>query len=553
MSTRQQLSQRPLHGAPVWRRAAHARLASLLTALAVAGLLAFCGAASPSTCKLTLALVDAESGAGIPGMVRITDAAGAATRAETLLSRGVGLPEDSAAAFWMVVPRELEVKLAFGRYRFVAISGLETEAAQAEIDLTGRAACRLELPLQRFWNAREEGLRSGNTHLHLMKISRETCDRYLAEVPLADQLDLVFLSYLERAGDDAQYTSNRYTVDDLARLERTSGVLFANGEEHRHNFAGYGEGFGHVMFLNLSRLVLPVSIGPGIMKSGDDGLPLARGIETARQDGAAVIWCHNEWGLEAAANWVAGRVDAQNIFDGGIRSSFKDSFYRYLNAGLRIPFSTGTDWFMYDFSRVYARVDGELTAKNWLRALARGQSFITNGPMLSLKAGGAGPGQTVSLERPGTIEVAGRAAGRIDFEKLELVRNGRVVAVAGTRNVAGHYEAELRLELPVESPCWLALRTPPPSVKEDPELQQSRPTNELGNELFAHTSAIDVELAGRRLFDVEAARQLLARIQAEKEQAARRGQFPDELAKARVLEVYDQAVERLLRRIDAAR
>jgi len=74
---------------------------------------------------------------------------------------------------------------------------------------------------------------------------------------------------------------------------------FDNGQEHRHNFEAYKEGYGHVMLLDISRLIRPVSIGPGIMKTGTDGLPLNRGIRNARRDGATVLWCHNKFGVEA--------------------------------------------------------------------------------------------------------------------------------------------------------------------------------------------------------------------------------------------------------------
>jgi hypothetical protein len=99
-------------------------------------------------------------------------------------------------------------------------------------------------------------------------------------------------------------------------------------------------------------------------------------------------------------NWLAGRLDAQNIFDGGSHGGYEDSFYRYLNAGLRVPFSTGTDWFMYDFSRCYARVEGELTPETWLAALRAGRTFITNGPLLEFRVNDSGLGDTIALDQP---------------------------------------------------------------------------------------------------------------------------------------------------------
>ena len=245
------------------------------------------------------------------------------------------------------------------RLEFQALAGLETERASESIDLAGKTQATLRMPLVRFARARANGYVAGNTHLHLMKLSKQQADRYLTEVPLADGLDIVFLSYLERAEADLEYTSNHYTPDELRRLSHEH-LRFGHGEEHRHNFDSHGEGYGHILLLDIPYIIQPVSIGPGIMQEGTDGIPLQRGIREARSDGAAVIWCHNTFGHEDLPNWVAGLLDAQNIHDGGEHGGYADTYYRYLNLGMKVPFSTGTDWFIYDFSRVYAPVAGEL-------------------------------------------------------------------------------------------------------------------------------------------------------------------------------------------------
>ena len=499
-------------------------------------------------CQVRLTLQD-ESGGGVSGMVRVTDADGNPLRPSGLLSRGLGLDEDLPIANWYVLSGPATVELPQSRLKLEAVSGIETEAARFDVDLTGRAAQAVTIRIPAFADLRADGYRSANTHLHLQKISREQADRYLREVPAADRLDGLFLSYLERAGADREYVSNRYTRDDLEELTQQSNVLFGNGEEHRHNFTGFGEGYGHVMLLDINELVLPVSIGPGIMKTGTDGTPLQRGIDAARRDEATVIWCHNRWGLEAPANFVTGRVHALNIFDGGVHGSFKDSFYRFLNAGLRVPFSTGTDWFMYDFSRVYVRCREPFTIENWLDGLAAGRSFITNGPLLELSIDGLQPGDTVKTTTPRRVEVRGTAAGRIDFERIELIQNGRVVHRADSTTAGGHFEATLSFDLNLDKPCWLALRTPPPPVKDDPDLQTPVPQNEFGRDLFAHTSPVYVEVGGRPHFDEDTARELLAEMTASIKTIADRGNFADEQERQRVLDVYHDGIARLRQKL----
>src|SRR5688500_6131606 len=99
------------------------------------------------------------------------------------------------------------------------------------------------------------------------------------------------------------------------------------------------------MLLNIKKHVLPVSIQPGIMGKGFEDPALHAGIDNARGQGGTIIWCHNTMGHEDVPNVLAGRVDALNVFDGSRTGKFEDNYYRYLNIGIPLPISTGTDWF----------------------------------------------------------------------------------------------------------------------------------------------------------------------------------------------------------------
>ncbi|MEX2288611.1 MAG: CehA/McbA family metallohydrolase [Planctomycetaceae bacterium] len=531
------------------------RWPAILTIVVMIGLLCVAGSRQPETCAVTLTLTDAASGHELSGLVRVTDSAGKHVAVTELLSRGLGLAEELGVAEtdaihrWSVLPRKSLVQLPRTKLTIEAISGLDTESATVTVDLADRATAEVNVALTRFDDLKSRGYRSANTHLHLMKISRADSDRYLQEVPKADGLDAVFLSYIERAVADREYTSNQYTGGDLASITRRTGVNFGNGEEHRHNMAGYGEGYGHVMLLNIKKHIEPVSIGPGIMKMGTDGIPLRRGIETARTDGATIVWCHNRWGMEDLPNLLGGRIDAQNIFDGSVRDSYKDSYYRYLNVGLHVPFSTGTDWFIYDFSRVYAAVEGDVTIESWLNALKQGRSFITNGPLLELRVADKTLGETIELGEPKPLGVIAKARGRLDFQRIELVRNGAVIASAASKPVGRHFEAELATDVQNTAPGWLALRTPPPPIKDDPALQQPVAKNELGRDLFAHTSPIYVNVAGKGCFDEAVARSLLAEMQANLDVIADKALFADPQERARVLDVHREGIELLNQRI----
>lgn len=504
------------------------------------------------TCALTLQLTDSETGTPVPGWVRIRDSDGNQVAVSELFPRDLTPGVQQRIDAWSVVVQPTRITLPRRKLIVEALFGLETERATATLDLTGKSESSLNIPLTFFYRAKQHGYRSANTHLHLMKLTRDESDRYLREIPKADGLDVLFLSYLERAEAQKDYISNRYTQADLDKLARDSGVAFGNGEEHRHNFSAQGQGFGHVMLLDIKELILPVSIGQGIMKMGTDGLPVQRGIDQARRDGATVIWCHNDFGLEDVPNLVSGRIHALNIFDGNRVSSYKHSFYRYLNAGLRVPFSTGTDWFMYDVARVYVPADqATITPRAWLKNLAAGQSYITNGPFLEFRVAGRNLGETVKLAAPGEVDVVARAVGRVNFERIELILNGKVIKSEPSRPEAGHFVAEFRSPLNVDGPGWLALRLPPQPVKDDPELTAPVPLNELGQPLFAHTSPIYLEVAGRRIFDSSAVRALITEMEESIEQINKQGQFADEEEKARVRSVYVEGIDVLKKQLAA--
>ncbi len=487
---------------------------------------------APATCRLTVELRDAASRETLPGLIRVRGADGATVAIPELLERGLGLSPAARELRWHVLTGRTTITVPRETIELECFSGIETARVTRRLELDGRETATVEVDLRRIVDASDRGLRGGNTHLHLMKVTREEADRYLREVPRADGLDVLFVSYLERLRDDLHYVSNSYTAADLAALSG-GGVLLGNGEEHRHNFESYGEGFGHVMFLDLPRLVHPVSIGPGITGHGTDGVPLRRGIETAHGLGATAIWCHNTFGHEDIPDWVAGILDAQNIFDGGAHGSYADTFYRYLAIGLRVPFSTGTDWFIDDFSRVYVEIDGELSIASWLRGLAAGRSFITNGTFLDLEVDGRRPGAVISLDEPASVRVAGRAIGRNDFGRVEVIHDGAIASGRPSTKAAGRFEAALDMEIELERPGWIALRIP------------TAGENELGRPLFAHTSPVYVDIAGKRTHSPDVARDLIAEMERSIETIEQAGRFANAVEREGIIAIYREAIERL--------
>ena len=225
----------------------------ILACLSAMALLLVAAAIAPEpTCRVALRLTDADSKKPVAGVIRFThstDGKSLVLTPKGIDSRGWGLLQKQPGIDeWCVIPQPVTVDLPKGIIRIEAISGLETEAVAVELDLSNGQPREVAIPLKRFLRQTDRGWRSANTHLHLMKISREESDRYLRDFTAADGLDVLFVSHLKRAGADQDYITNQYPTGRLKFLE-SRGVLISNGEEHRHNFGAGGEGYGHVMLL----------------------------------------------------------------------------------------------------------------------------------------------------------------------------------------------------------------------------------------------------------------------------------------------------------------
>ncbi|HVT73706.1 MAG TPA: CehA/McbA family metallohydrolase [Lacunisphaera sp.] len=525
--------------------------------------------AAADTCRLRVRLEDAATHAPIGGLIRVTPLDGGAP---AVLA---GLFERPAG--WFSMPATAEVRIPPGRYRVEAIHGIDSEVAHRSVECRPDAPTDVVLPLVRFYDAAAAHLHSGNTHLHLLLHSgakmgvdlhdRAESDAYLHTVGASDGLDLVYVSYLTAPG--AVIISNEYTDEDFAHL--SEGVTrFVNGVELRHGGKRVEERppagaavretklypldssrssltYGHVLLLDLVKRSMQASIGPGLSAdpAATDGVPLRAGILDGRHQGAGIVWCHGTMGLEGVPDWVAGVIDAQNIYDGGTEGTFDTVYYPYLNAGLKVPFSTGTDWGITDFNRVYVAAAPALSSQAFLHELTEGRTYITNEPLLEFQAGGESSGGTIKLAAAGQVTVRGRAVGRSDFVRLQLVQDGRVVREAPCRPVGGHFEAELEADVPVAQSGWLALRIDPIQPYEIRSRYSGRGINVLGKAIFAHTSPVYVSVAGRPVCDRAAVVVLRDRVDAALKRIEEGGTFASEAERAGIRRLYVEARDSL--------
>ena len=429
-------------------------------------------------------LVDGATGQPVAAKIRVTNTASGEACFPSHAIKTMPQRTEPGVKHYFYARGSYEVAVPPGRYRIEVVRGISHDTAiqSTEVGAGITHVHDFRIPVLRDLHA--SGWYSGNTHTHYhLEIDEDPDDR-LRMVPPAEALDVSVISYLIR--NDSPYITNRYPIGRLPDFSK-HGTLIDMGEEARNNRTFGDFGYGHCLFLNIPRLVEPVSTGL-LSRDGkaSDFPTLSMLCAEARQIGGTTVWCHNGAGLEMAVAVALGNVDALNLAD-GLDADY-ERYYRLLNCGFRLPASSGTDWWIYDHNRVFVHVDGPFNYDSWLAGLRAGRTFVSNGPLLEFTVNGQRPGST--LEASGPVSVRARAISRLPFDRLEIVRDGRVVA---EQSAADQREAALERELAVDRGGWIAARV------------ASRAKTHAGYGVFAHTSPVYLRVQGTPSRRAEAA------------------------------------------------
>jgi hypothetical protein len=253
---------------------------------------------------------------------------------------------------------------------------------------------------------------------------------------------------------------------------------------------------GHLGLLGLREPVMPwVSAGPG---EGEIGgaleTTLAHWADAARAQGATVVLAHFPTpNGEPAALVATGRADAAEMFD---QLSYEHlEYYRYLDAGYRLPLVAGTDKMSsgtpVGLYRTYAQLGpGEpLSHEAWTAAIRAGRTFISSGPLLRFSVEGRPIGSTLEVPRGAALEVEGSVASIFPVHVLQLVERGRVIEEVASDE--GARELRLRASVRVDGPTWLALRAGGPGYT------PVRHFDERRRGIMAHSGPVYVAPGGR--------------------------------------------------------
>jgi hypothetical protein len=414
--------------------------------------------------------------------------------------------------------QDVTLEVPAGPLHVVAARGLEFQRAEFDVDVGAGELAEVAWEPERRFDPGADGWFGGDLHVHL----NYSGDHVLAP---ADAVRMqagegLHLLQLNAGNLGGALVYDRELLDSTAGRELWCGErVGVAGLEFRNDLLGHVHGLG-------------LAATPAVLHTGHEGTdhphdwpPNSEALAELRSLGGLTSYAHPVYSpldevaqlfgpvrsveaRELVADAALGVVDAIEVV-----SCFDDRgavvlWHHLLNCGLRIAAVAGTDAFLSfahgpgvasnppGWGRVYARLaEQPLTAASFAAAIRAGRTVVTNGPWLSLEVDGVGPGAALE-RRPGDrldVRACVRGSG---VDRLVLYGPDGELAATTTGD-------ELRHVVTADRGTWLAAAA---HGGNDPHT--------LGAPVFAHTSPVYVDVAGRRAARASSARWCLRALDA---------------------------------------
>ncbi|NJM53442.1 MAG: CehA/McbA family metallohydrolase, partial [Blastocatellia bacterium] len=323
-----------------------------------------------------------------------------------------------------------------GELKIQATQGFGTSAVTTTKSIkTGEnAEITLDI-LAPLWNPATDGWYSADLHSHL---------NYGGPYLLMPE-DIVLDMQGESLDLNTPQLANLHTrFNDVEwwNWRKTTSPQIHFAQEVRSHF------LGHVAIVGADSLFFPWYNGPGYPVYSQVDLPNSAALQFARKHGGINSYVHpvannnpfpingepTGLPLELVPDALLGDVDTLEIaclWSDEIGTS--EAWYRLLNLGLPIAPSAGSDTMQNLYrtmpigsTRVYAKPDGAMNLQNFLTAVKKGRSFVTNGPLMKFTVNGKESGDFITATNSQSVDWKIEAFSTIAVEKVEIIVNGKV-------------------------------------------------------------------------------------------------------------------------------
>src|SRR5215469_14189201 len=383
-----------------------------------------------------------------------------------------------------------EIEVPAGHTHIFAMRGPEYMPASADVVTPADKVINVELRLKRLIDAPAAHWYSGDTHTHDLHQGR---------------FGLTHETYFEMLQDEDLHVTNALIHMDgtrwMGRPDDLTGKpsplstpthILQYGEEFRGNE-------GHIGMLGIQEFFMPLSAGTGSTVYAPE-MANFWAVDAAHAQGGIAGYMHpysrpvvrpqDGAGSEIVLDVALGKGDFYDVtnvpYDDMLNA---EMYYRYLNAGFRLPATGGSDDFGNSWngappgtSRTYAKVSGAFTFRAWLDAIKAGRTFGTTGPMLFLSVNGHEPSDEIDTKGAAEFQVKMDVASIAPLDKIDIIVNGEVAKSIPVKDRQGRYTLTETVSL--DSSGWIAARALGPTdvtVADDYAFAQTSPVYVVSN------------------------------------------------------------------------
>ncbi|KAA5538696.1 hypothetical protein FYK55_26650 [Roseiconus nitratireducens] len=423
-----------------------------------------------------------------------------------------------------------EVSVPPGRTSVCFEGGFEHHRDRRTLDLKPGEVREVVLHAKRLVDMADRGWVSGDTHVHWVT------NAWNVDLPLE------WLSVIQRAEDVR-------VVNNLTLLHRTENQAFVNpsqapmgpvqafcddqyhlqmGEEYRNENL-----YGHLCFLNLKWLVMP--IGTGRMIAGEDTLdyPINKN---------AILACREQGGISCEAHGLGGNKDVPVNVVHQLTDSLDqirpEEYYNFLECGFHLPLTNGSDHpaRLVGSARAYVKIEPPFSYSKWIDGIRQCRTFTTSGPLIFLSVNQAGIGDTLTVAASDRLSVRCEVMSRDPIGRLQVISNKQVLRETTTEES----HAVLEFEITAQESRWIVARCFPESVVA-PEGQHHNP---IWVRDAAHTSAVYVNIDDRPRFNPDAARLWTDRMRQHILDIKTKGRFANQRQRAEAIDYVRSGIDR---------
>ena len=405
-----------------------------------------------TSARLSVTIVDAESGNPTPVRARLTDASGAlAPVPEAAIgimhgSNDVAAGYDAIYGRFFYIDGSFEVELQPGSYTLEVSKGYEYLVQELELELAPGLDRSETIRLERWVDMPERGWFSADDHIHLRRSPREN-PLILKWIAAED----IHVGALLQMGDFWATYFSQYAWGEDGAYQVEDYMLSSGQEEPRTH-----------------------EIGHTISLAADDFVRFRgqyyyydRVFDMVHELGGLTGYAHKGVGFFGyrglTLDVLRNKVDFIEILQFG--SMVLDHYYHFLDLGYKLTAMAGSDFpFGGEIgdARFYTYLEDGLSFEAWRESLHAGHTFVSNGPVIDLRVNGAIPGDQLDLSAGSTLHVTAEALGQaaqMPLSALEIVAHGEVIASASP-DQPDQSTAVLTVELDLELDhgVWIAAR-----------------------------------------------------------------------------------------------